>query len=345
LERNKKSMLLISDMEDMQVDPPKKTKYIYVSGHSYLRPSMNYLGPFYQTQFVNLVEPDTLCYDTNDALRSIDIFSGLGDGMRERVLQPFLRDLRFFSTHSDLRKDFVSEKPYLSDRVTDQMFSIRKQKGLVLGIWDLDEVREDPRLLKTPAIFGELLSDQPIQLSVSDIVNISSSRYPGHPLIIILSGCRITISPERAEQLRETEDHSEAHSRLALTYERRPDQITSGQLAEGLGLGLDIGAGKDDGSDKMEDDSDKREEEEARQNEALWDSLMYPPEPMEGIKGGYRRRRGSKKRNMGSKSKAKGKKPKRREKSKSKAKTAKAAKIMSKAKTKTKTKRKSRVKG
>lgn len=339
-------MYLVSDMDNMQVDPPKKTKYIYVSGHSYLKPSMNYVGPFYQTEFVNLVEPDTLCYDTNDALRSIDIFSGLDDDTRESVLQPFLRDLRFFSTHSDLRKDFVSEKPYLSDRVTDQMFSIRKQKGLVLGIWDLDEVREDPRLLKTPAIFGELLSDQPLQLSVSDIVNISSSRYPGHPLIIILSGCRITISPERAEQLRETEDHSEAHSRLALTFERRPDQITSGQLAEGLGLGLDIGAGKDDGSDKMEDDSDKREEEEARQNEALWNSLINPPEEMEGIKGGYTRRRrpGSKKTNV-----AKKKKPKRREKSKSKAKTAKTAKgaktkSKSKSKTNSKTKRKRRVK-
>jgi hypothetical protein len=340
-------MLLISDMDDMQVDPPKKTKYIYVSGHSYLKPSMNYVGPFYQTEFVNLVEPDTLCYDTNDALRSIAIFSGLDDGMRERVLQPFLRDLRFFSTQPGLREGFVSEKPYLSDRVTDQMFSIRKQKGLVLGIWDLDEVREDPRLLKTPAIFGELLSDQAIQLSVSDIVNIASSRYPGHPLIIILSGCRITISPERAEQLRETEDDPETHSRLALTYERRPDEITSGQLAEGIGLGLDIGAGKDDGSDKMEDDSDKREEEEARQNEALWNSLINPPEEMEGIKGGYTRRRrpGSKKTNVANK-----KKPKRREKSKSKTKTktAKGAKIMSKSKTKTqaktKTKRKRRVK-
>lgn len=330
-------MYLVSVMDDMQVDPPKKTKYIYVSGHSYLTPSMNYVGPFYQTEFVNLVEPDTLCYDTKDALRSVDIFSGLDDGMRERVLQPFLRELRFFSTPSHLRKDFVSEKPYLSDRVTDQMFSIRKQKGLVLGIWDLDEVREDPRLLKTPAIFGKLLSDEPLQLSVSDIFNISSSRYPGHPLIIILSGCRITLYPERAEQLRETEGDPDLHSRLALSYERRPDEITSGQLAEGLWLGLDIGAGKEDGPDKMDDDSDDTKKKEERKNQALWDSLMYPPEPMEGIKGGYRRRRrrGSKKRNVGSQSKAKKKKPNTAKKSKSKVKTAKMN---------SKTKRKRRVK-
>ena len=316
----------------MEVDVPKKTKYIYVSGHSYLRPSMNYVGPFQNVEFVNLVEPDTLCYDTKDAVRSVELFSGLDDETRERVLQPFLRDMRVFSTQPGLREGFVSEKPFLSERVTDQIFSIRKQRGLVLGIWDLDEVREDPGMLQTPGIFGDALPDEPIQISISQIVDLASSRYPGHPLIVILSGCRITISADRAAQLRETEGNPELHSQLALSYERRPEETTSGQLAEGLGLGLDIGAGKEDGPDKMDDDTEERDEQEARKNEALWNSLLNPPEEMEGIKGGYRGSRLSKR-----KAKARMVRTK-RTRTKTRSKQSKLAKSRTKTKRKSKTK-------
>ena len=45
-------------MEGIHEDHPK-TKYIYVSGHSKLTPDMDYIGPFEQIKFVNLVEPDT----------------------------------------------------------------------------------------------------------------------------------------------------------------------------------------------------------------------------------------------------------------------------------------------
>jgi hypothetical protein len=229
-----------------------------------------------------------------------------------------------------------------------QTFSFGKEEGLMQGIWDLDEVRENPELFKTPSIFDRVLSDDDsVDLNIVQIVDMTKKRYPGHPLLFILTGCRVFVTSEIAKQLEEVKGNPEAFRNFALSLERKPDETTPAALGEGLMSVLNITAGKDDGPDRMEDDSDQREQEEERENQALWDSLMYPPEPMEGIKGGYRRRRGSKKRNPRSKTgrkakwKALGKKPKTAKKSKSNAKTAKAAKIVSK----TKTKRKRRVKG
>ena len=85
-------------------------------------------------------------------------------------------------------------------------------------------------------------------------------------------------------------------------------------------MALSIAAGKDDGPDKMEDDSDQVEEKTQMEDAALWDSLMYPPDSMEGIKGGYRRRHGRlSKRKSKKKGKTKGNsKTKRKGKSKTK---------------------------
>ena len=306
-------------MEGIHEDHPK-TKYIYVSGHSKLTPDMDYIGPFEQIQFVNLVEPDTLSFETPEASRAIEIFSKLDDDTRERVLKSFLKDFRFFRTRPDLRHNFVSTNPYILDKVSNQTFSFGKEEGLMQGIWDLDEVREDPELFKTPSIFGRVLSDgESVKHNIAEIIDMTKKRYPRHPLFFILTGCRVFVTPEIAKQIEEVRGDPEAFRKLALGLERNPDETTAAALGEAV-VALNIAAGKDDGPDKMEDDSDEVEEKTQQENAALWDSLMYPPDSMEGIKGGYRRRHGRlSKRKSKKKGKTKGNsKTKRKGKSKTK---------------------------
>lgn len=220
--------------------PKIKKKYIYVSAHSSLPAKLAYVEPVPGVEFVNLVEPDILCYNMKNqfVLEHLMSFSSISDDEREKNLKRFLHNMRFVSTTEHLR-DYEST-PILSDRATEQTFSFRKEKGTVLGIYDFDDIRADPFIVYKSSILGEELPDtgEEMKMTTEELRKFLMEKFPYDELVILLAGCRVTITPEREELLRHKPDTDSRQ------FQPKPGYTTDSQLAESLALGLTLGGGK-----------------------------------------------------------------------------------------------------
>ncbi|MGI9554350.1 MAG: hypothetical protein ACR2M6_00125 [Vampirovibrionia bacterium] len=218
-----------------------KKKYIYVSAHSSLPAKLAYVEPVPGVEFVNLVEPDILCYNMKNqfVLEHIMSFSSISDDEREKNLKRFLHNMRFVSTTEHLRDH--ESTPILSDRATEQTFSFRKEKGTVLGIYDFDDIRADPFIVYKSSILGEELPDtgEEMKMTTEELRKFLMEKFPDDELVILLAGCRVTITPEREKQLRDNPDIDSQQFQP-----KRKEETTDSQLAESLALGLTLRGGK-----------------------------------------------------------------------------------------------------
>ena len=190
------------EVEQTKAKKPKiKRKYIYVSAHSFLPPAPNYVRPVDGVKFANLVAPDVLCYNMRNqfVLEPLVDFSNLSEEERERDLRSFLHKMRFVSTTEHLREP--ESEPYLSSRATEQTFSIRKEKATVLGIFDLDDIRAHPFIVYEPSILGEPLPDTDVKMTTEELRNFLMERFPHDELVILLAGCRVTLTPQRKKKI------------------------------------------------------------------------------------------------------------------------------------------------
>ena len=231
------------EVEQTKAKKPKiKRKYIYVSAHSYLPPAPNYIRPVDGVKFANLVAPDILCYNMRNqfVLEPLVDFSNLNEEERERDLRSFLHKMRFVSTTEHLREP--ESEPYLSSRATEQTFSIRKEKATVLGIFDLDDIRARPFIVFEPSILGEPLPDTDVEMTTEQLRNFLMERFPDEELVILLAGCRVTLTPERKKKMAGVS--GTGRQDVARSFEPKTGDTTAGQLAERVALGLNLGGAK-----------------------------------------------------------------------------------------------------
>jgi hypothetical protein len=227
--------------QTMDKRPKIKKKYIYVSAHSSLPAKLAYVEPVPGVEFVNLVEPDILCYNMKNqfVLEHLMSFSSISDDEREKNLKRFLHNMRFVSTTEHLRDH--ESIPILSDRATEQTFSFRKEKGTVLGIYDFDDIRADPFIVYKSSILGEELPDtgEEMKMTTEELRKFLMEKFPYEELVILLAGCRVTITPEREELLRNNPDTDSQQFQP-----KRKEETTDSQLAELVTLGLTLRGGK-----------------------------------------------------------------------------------------------------
>ena len=228
----------------MAKKPKIKKKYIYVSAHSSLPAKLAYVEPVPGVEFVNLVEPDILCYNMKNqfVLEHLMSFSSISDDEREKNLKRFLHNMRFVSTTEHLREP--ESEPYLSSRATEQTFSIRKEKATVLGIFDLDDIRAHPFIVYEPSILGEPLPDtgEEMKMTTEELRKFLMEKFPDDELVILLAGCRVTITPEREKKMAGVS--GTGRQDVARSFEPKTGDTTAGQLAERVALGLNLGGGK-----------------------------------------------------------------------------------------------------
>jgi hypothetical protein len=148
--------------------------------------------------------------------------------------------MRFVSTTEHLREP--ESEPYLSSRATEQTFSIRKEKATVLGIFDLDDIRARPFIVYEPSILGEPLPDTDVEMTTEQLRNFLMERFPDDELVILLAGCRVTLTPEREKKMAGVSGTSRQD--VGRSFEPKTGETTAGQLAERVALGLTLGGGK-----------------------------------------------------------------------------------------------------
>ena len=112
----------------------------------------------------------------------------------------------------------------------------------MLGIFDLDDIRAHPFIVYEPSILGEPLPDTDVKMTTEELRNFLMERFPNEELVILLAGCRATLTPQRKKKI-EGVSGTERQA-VGRSFEPKIGETTSGQLAERLALGLNLGGGK-----------------------------------------------------------------------------------------------------
>ena len=196
-----------SEAEPMEGISKSPRKYIYVRGHSNLRPDLTTVKVNPGTRYINTIEPNQLCYHSRETLSVLARWGLLLPEERsvEGTFRNFLRDLRRAHSSSRLKQDVAPISD--SQIVVNQMFEFWNKTGDMyrnptMGIFDLDMVKSDPFYLANPIMIDQPLTGT-ITMNVEQLHDFIKSKFPSNPVTIILGGCRIELTPERRELIRQ----------------------------------------------------------------------------------------------------------------------------------------------
>ena len=180
-------------------------KYIYIKGHSQLEEGAGLVERKPGVGYVYLAPPGVTCYaggmrhikdPETQGVRVLGIDQVLrlwsqipeDERMNTRNRREFFRILRYLSM--DVSGGVPVGQPCVVDQAENQMFSFTGGAGASgpLGVFDLDMLNSNPQYLNYNWFINENVV--PPSMPLSHIVELVRRKYPTHPLIFLISGCR-----------------------------------------------------------------------------------------------------------------------------------------------------------